>query len=210
MVSITNTPTGKANTMIATTMREYRCANANCAEHLCAQDVPAYEQHGRVWPDEGRLACGSCGEHMEENPDVTTDEIGRGQLTWPRIERVTDRYGCVMLTTPHSGFDESLLSEGLPLQVRPGAQGTLKAEILETRRSHHIGDLFRGYGPPEQPLPVGTIVTLGYGRQFAENVEGIDTVGVWPLHEPTTDWLSPSVLYEVHDQTVRLFFEREL
>lgn len=194
----------------ATTTREYRCSNASCAEHLVTRDVPAYESHGRAWPDEGRLACESCGEQMEETPDVIIDEIGRGQLRWPQMERVSGRYGCLLLYTENFGVDESDHADGVSLETRPGAQGTLKAEILKTHQSYHPGDLLRGYRVPRQQLPVGAIITLGYGKQFAENVKDIDCVGVCPLDDPATDWLDPSALYKLYNQTVRLFFEREL
>jgi hypothetical protein len=154
--------------------------------------------------------------------DTTTEAalIGRGQLTWPRGERISDRYGCVGLMEAHDGFEAS--QTAAPIDIRAAAEplvdrvGTLRVKVLESRRSHHIGDFFRGLFPPEVPLPAGATVTLGTGRLFTGRVDDMVTVGLEPVEGikrgwvddqgSGSDWLDPKALYSVHDLTVELRF----
>jgi hypothetical protein len=139
-------------------------------------------------------------------------ELGVGVLTWARGERVSDRYGSVFLMP--EGQDSLTLRDNqtfTPLS-RPSAittsdgRGRLIAEILETRESTHIGDLFRGLSPttPE----VGDRLTLGEGVLFFDTEDWGDQVGLLPDDDREIDWLDPRVLYQVHEQTVRLLFEQ--
>lgn len=136
---------------------------------------------------------------------MTAVELGIGRLSWPRGERVSDRYGCVLLM--HDGdsliepsgyvhFDTSLA----------GTRGSLVAHVLETRDSTHIGDLFRGLFP--QTPDVGETFRLGTGEVFLEQVDGnTPCIGLDPGDGRQSDWLDPRALYRVHEQTVRLTFE---
>jgi hypothetical protein len=141
--------------------------------------------------------------------DLTTTAtvLGEGRLTWPRMERVTDRYGSVFLMpdgdsmTPPSGTTK--LNNVADLF---GQRGRLVAEVLETRQSTHIGDFFRGVYP-ETPN-VGDRIELGEGTLFSDRTrEGDTTVGLEPDDGRTSDWLDPRQLYRAHEQTVRLVFE---
>jgi len=129
-------------------------------------------------------------------------EIGTGILNWPNVERIGDRYGVVGLWD-----DGHTLPLAAPLPE--GIEGELVAEVLETRESHHIGDLFRGLFPTTPN--VGDRIVLGSGTLFRETKrEGGDTyeyVGLRPDDGRDTDWLNPEALYRVHHQTVRLLFE---
>jgi hypothetical protein len=84
-----------------------------------------------------------------------------------------------------------------------GAYGTLVAQVSETvtRKSYHVGDLFRGIFPVTPDL--GEVVTLGKGRLTQESP---CQIGLKPLADVTSDWLDPNALYRVHDQTVTLWF----
>jgi hypothetical protein len=135
--------------------------------------------------------------------------IGQGVLNWNRSERVSDRYGSVMLTrdamtSPLSGnMGYAHISE-----EHEGKQGRLIAIVRESRLSPHVGDFFRGFCPPPEPTPVGTELVLGTGTVFVEdNEEGGACVGLSPDDERRSDWLDPRVLYQLHNQTVDLFFE---
>lgn len=98
--------------------------------------------------------------------DTQTIDIGTGVLGWHKSERVSDRYGSVGLFATAGGQSLSdaylVATEGLPF----GETVMLKGEVLETRQSGHIGDLFRGDGPPDgdDAVTVGSIVTLGTGE----------------------------------------------
>lgn len=132
--------------------------------------------------------------------------VGRGMLTWPRYERVGDRYGTVGL---QSG-DDPLVASGmadardvrLHREVPEGTWCQLVAIVIQTRDSDHIGDLFRGFSP-STPL-VDDEFVLGEGAVFYSDLDGWDLVGLRPEPDRTTDWLDPEQLYRVHSQTVEL------
>lgn len=129
--------------------------------------------------------------------------VGTGRLTWDRRERVIDRYGYVYLLA--SG-DSLSPSEDAPLTIPNeliGKTATLKATVLETRQSTHIGDLTRGVFPT---MPqVGEVISLGTGRFVVGlNANGTHTVGLAPEDMRADNWLDINALYRAHEQTVRL------
>ena len=138
---------------------------------------------------------------------MTTHELGTGVLTWDGRERISDRYGTVYLVDRPQGspFQETK-TKIIPLQIIPCRSGVLIAEIIETRQSQHIGDIFRGLFPstPE----VGDRIILGAGELFFERDTNRDgnEVGIKPDDGRESDWLDPRALYRAHDQTVKLLF----
>jgi len=124
-------------------------------------------------------------------------ELGTGVLIWNVAERRSDRYGSVMLlSSPDS-------EQPIPLvQVKAGKRGRLVAIVKKTRRSRHIGDLFHGVFPKTPKM--GQKITLGEGMLFFENNE----VGLQPDDGRDTQWLDMRALYNVHEQTVTLCFEK--
>jgi hypothetical protein len=131
-------------------------------------------------------------------------ELGTGRLTWPSVERVGDRYGVVMLMADGDPMTETSHYIN-PSEPPIDRRGSLVAEVLETRDSTHIGDLFRGFFP-ETP-EVGEQIVLGEGTFFTEGTGyGAVTMGLAPDDGRDSDWLDPSQLYRAHEQTVRLFF----
>jgi hypothetical protein len=146
--------------------------------------------------------------------------IGEGGLNWPASERRSDRYGRVGLQRvgPMPATTEALAAGIEPGTLYPTgdwillsgmeaalAPGRLVAEVVETRQSGHIGDLFRGIGPSTPA--VGERVVLGEGRLFFEEEDEGWLVGLLPADGRADDWLDPRALYRVHAQTVRLYFE---
>jgi len=130
--------------------------------------------------------------------------LGQGRLTWSRYERIGDRYGAVSLMT--DGDSLNGVGKWVPISdEHDGQHGTLAAEVLETRDSTHIGDLFRGLFP-ETP-EVGERIVLGQGTLFTERADlGAVQVGLRPDDGRKVDWLNPEKLYRAHEQTVRLLF----
>jgi hypothetical protein len=135
--------------------------------------------------------------------------IGEGQLTWPRAERVCDRYGAVYLVkdaNPASTDSE----DNTPLETTDlvGKRGTLVAHVTEVRESGHIGDLFHGVFPGGAKL--GEDILLGMGKLFTEVLPGVGkVVGVKPRDSIKTMWMDIHALYRAHQQTVQLYFETE-
>jgi hypothetical protein len=125
--------------------------------------------------------------------------IGNGWLSWPRLERVGDRYGLVMLME-HGGIDKALDP------IAEGTHGRLWAQVTARGLSGHIGDLFRGFAPPrslaEVPA-VGSRHLLGEGTLFYED----GSVGVRPDDGREVDWMDTETLYLLHEQEVDLTFE---
>jgi hypothetical protein len=134
-----------------------------------------------------------------------TQIIGIGGLSWPRSERVSDRYGTVGLIDGNS-FDSTDIAI-----IRPpeGARGQLIAVVKQGRRSSHIGDFFRGIAPPEEPLADGTERVLGSGTVFYDDCEGWQLIGLCPDEMRDSDWLDPHALYDMHESVVELRFEPE-
>lgn len=135
--------------------------------------------------------------------------LGTGILNWSRSERVTDRYGTVHLTQ-EAMVDPMNGNLGyVPMDTRPYVHkhGNLVAIVKQNRHTPHCGDLFRGIYPPDPPVAIGTQLTLGSGTLFEEiNDDGGFCVGLKPDKKRDSDWLDPEVLYQLHNQTVELYF----
>ena len=80
--------------------------------------------------------------------------------------------------------------------------GRLVAIVRETRKSRHIGDVVHGVAPITPQ--VGQEIVLGEGMLF---FRGYESVGVQPVNYRHTLWLDIEALYNVHEQTVTLFFD---
>lgn len=145
--------------------------------------------------------------------------LGEGRLNWTRYERIGDRYGAVMLQTAGGDFDglhEAADARYAAFEDAPfGRRGRLVAEVVETRPSPHIGDLFHGFEPGG--ATVGARIVLGEGTLFDALREHdprgygwereFPGVGLFPDDGRDTFWLDPKALYRCHEQTVRLDFE---
>ena len=125
------------------------------------------------------------------------DELGTGVLNWDKGERISDRYGMVML------FDQpDPVRKAIRLnRSKVGKRGRLIAVVRETRESPHIGDLFHGIYPSTPDI--GEEIVLGDGILFFFG----ESVGVLPQDRREYFWLNIHSLYRVHNQTVTLFFE---
>jgi len=126
--------------------------------------------------------------------------LGRGVLSWYPIERISDRYGSVVLYGNVDGSDQSTFDIGR----FAGKTGSLIAVVFETRKSHHVGDLFRGFRPstPE----IGEAIVIGNGSLFVSDDR--KCVGLEPDDGRKVDWLDPESLYRAHHQTVDLIFRK--
>jgi len=132
-----------------------------------------------------------------------------GIFAWDGRERRTDRYGAIFLTTTtcdgtaHSKVDLSAVE----LSRFLGRRVSIKARVLEARKSGHVGDLFRDIFPstPE----IGEVVDLGSGTFFIESADNRLSFGVKPDDDRRNDWFDPVKLYRLHDQTVELIIEAE-
>jgi hypothetical protein len=125
------------------------------------------------------------------------EEIGTGVLDWDREERISDRYGSVMLI-------DRPQSSRKPLSLRrsnEGKHGQLLAVVREVHESAHIGDLFHEVYPSKPN--VGDIILLGEGTLFFV----ADRVGLLPDDNRSNLWLDIHELYRVHSQNVTLFFD---
>ncbi len=120
-------------------------------------------------------------------------------LNWSRYERIGNRYGCFHLAGTPQGEDW-VTWEAAPA----GEHGALIAEILETRRSGHIGDIALGVGPSSPQC--GEKVALGTGTLFTEMDDGVPRIGLKPDDGRDELWLDVPGLYRCHNQTVRLIF----
>jgi hypothetical protein len=134
--------------------------------------------------------------------------IAKGALTWNAPERRSDRYGTVYVHDLNS--EEKKINSGSIMlneiiKSLVNKKGTLLCEVLETRQSTHIGDLFHGVFPVTPA--VGETVILGEGTLFTEEQFNSFVVGLKPADGRTELWLDINKLYRVHEQTVNLYFQ---
>ena len=128
--------------------------------------------------------------------------LGIGILSWPRFERIGDRYGSVFL------MDEALTDYCNPVglvRLTEGLEGRLVARVIETRQSRHIGDIGRGVDPSTPDK--GERIMLGEGKLFYHQYREWPCVGLEPDDGREHDWLDIHALYRAHEQTVELVFE---
>jgi hypothetical protein len=125
--------------------------------------------------------------------------LGEGILQWFHDERMSDRYGLVYLHT------EAGAPYWLNIGVRAGEDGTLIAEVAETRASEHVGDLFHGVFPRQ--TPVGERRILGSGKLLSVEREDHHQVGVLPSDGRDEQWMDMRALYDVHSHVVKLIWQ---
>lgn len=130
-----------------------------------------------------------------------TVKLGEGFLNWHRAERITDRYGAIMLFKDANPEDDA--NTIALTSVEESTYGELFVVIKETRESHHIGDWARGLYPstPKQ----GSRLSLGKGTLFFDEH---NQVGLKPTDGRDHDWLNPRNLYKAHEQLVELYFRK--
>jgi hypothetical protein len=126
------------------------------------------------------------------------EEIGTGVLDWAREERISDRYGVVILFDRPSDPRKAIRL----FRAHEGRYGRLIAVVREIREPSHIGDLFHQVFPSKPDM--NEIAVLGEGTLFFAG----DGVGVLPEDNRQTLWLDIHALYRVHNQTVTLFFDK--
>jgi hypothetical protein len=130
--------------------------------------------------------------------------VGRGIFGWPAAERRSDRYGAFLLTGDTYNEEGVYSKVGWlgDIAALAGKRCAVKVTVLESRKSGHIGDMFRGIFP-RQP-EVGAEFDLGTGEFFAETCDGYTGYGLKPDDGRRTDWFDPEILYQLHDQTVEI------
>lgn len=133
--------------------------------------------------------------------------LGSGTFSWHSFERVSDRYGTFFLFKIDKLNDKVSLFDTVLLNQLQGSFGTLKARVVNTRKSTHIGDLFRGFRPTTPN--VNECIILGTGFLFTERKQGIISIGLKPKINKTNDWLNPLSLYKCHEQDVDVYFYNE-
>jgi len=131
----------------------------------------------------------------------------QGIFSWPRSERVSDRYGAIGMyeTNYNEDATAAVVLDKVALRQLRGKRVHIAARVLEARESGHIGDLFRGIFP-SQPA-VGEVIDLGVGEFFTDTVDGQFVFGLEPDDDRVIDWFDPEKLYRLHDQTVELDIE---
>jgi hypothetical protein len=136
--------------------------------------------------------------------------LGSGIFIWGSEERVSNRYGAFTLCP--SNFDEnvevpvSFDAEGAAPLI--GTRVKITCLIIESRPSGHAGDKALGL-IPHQP-DVGALIEVGVGIFDLEPLSFANSVPAIVLR-PDVDrdelWIDPRRLYQLHDQTVRVFVE---
>ena len=132
--------------------------------------------------------------------------LGSGTITWTSEERISDRYGSIYLFNYENQDDLTMLLDFQLIKRFNGCLGTLKASVISTRQSSHVGDMFRSLKPTTPKI--GEVIELGHGFLFYEKNEPI-SIGLRPQKARVSDWLSPQSLYRCHHQVVELYFQPE-
>ena len=136
-------------------------------------------------------------------------KIGRGVFSWDSTERRSNRYGSFHLADrPYDGEDR----EEVALDIQAcrdlcGKRVHLVADVVATRESGHIGDVFLGIYP-SKPQP-GERIDLGVGvlDLTPSWEEGSYDIVLKPEDGRAELWIDPRQLYRLHDQTVNIHVE---
>lgn len=127
--------------------------------------------------------------------------IGQGSLNWNGGERISDRYGYIGLFDENN--EDHLMDFSEESKKLKGRHGSFRVEVVEYRRSDHIGDLFRGFSPEK---PDKETYMLGTGTLSFTTIGEWEYIGLVPDDGRSDNWLDPEVLYKVHTSIVKLYF----
>jgi hypothetical protein len=134
--------------------------------------------------------------------------VAKGIFTWDGVERREGRYGAFVVssedyaeTATHAVFhDKKALLALEDKRVR------IRCKAIATRKSGHVGDLFRNI-KPETP-DVGEVIDLGVGTlQIEIGFDGSPAIALKPADGRDEHWYDPWKLYRLHDQTVEVYIE---
>lgn len=133
--------------------------------------------------------------------------LATGILCWEASERRSQRYGFVFLCEKtYEGLAKASPTLNVDLLNKIEEKRVhLIAEILQARRSGHLGDAALNI-LPERPKN-GQVFDLGIGKFVTETCESTPLkvqFGLEPSDGRPTLWLDPRILYRLHDQTVRI------
>lgn len=131
--------------------------------------------------------------------------IGTGIISWDGAERRSDRYGVIALVD--ATYDDTVSCEVLidlnNLANLKGRRVRLKARVLESRKSGHLGDMTHKIYPTQPD--VGEEVDLGVGVLQTRPAEfAAVQIALEPGDGREKFWIDPHKLYRLHDQTVAL------
>lgn len=135
-------------------------------------------------------------------------EIGKGIFMWDRDERVSNRYGAFYFDASNYAGDVRRHPVLIVSRVRAmeGKRVRLVAEVIESRKSGHCGDMFLKVFPTQPE--VGERVELGVGRlHLVKSYDGDDAIELRPEDGRKEFWIDPRRLYRLHDQTVMVYAE---
>lgn len=132
---------------------------------------------------------------------------GVGIFSWEGLERRSGRYGFVALWSSNY-FETDHCKVELDVKAVIALEGKrvkMTAEVVETRKSGHIGDRFYKI-QPETP-EVGEVIELGVGTLQLKWFNDVLTMALEPSDGRDELWFDPRKLYRLHDQTVKLALE---
>lgn len=123
--------------------------------------------------------------------------IEQGILEWPQAERDTGRYGVITL---YDGI--KMDSKRIIIKTRRTGYGTLSAIVVETRKPFHNGD------PRLRRIPkvpnVNDKFILGSGLVSYPDARAICVEPI--IQIIGKPWMDIDVLYNIVNQTVRIYF----
>lgn len=136
--------------------------------------------------------------------------IAKGEFGWDKSERVSNRYGAVMVTD-HNETSKIINKDKIEDNI--GNKGKLKATVIKGKKSGHIGDIVCGLYQNTIPEE-GETYDLGSGELFieencstAEESQYMDPIGIKPEdYQNKNHWLDSEVLYDINDCIVKLEF----
>lgn len=134
-------------------------------------------------------------------------KVGFGIFMWNSMERRTQRYGGFYLDKSNFDGDVKVTPQLSDLSEFLGKRVKISFNIVQSRPSGHLGDLFLEIKPSQPQVDETVCIGVGTLEQESLDYEPYSAVVLKPEDGRDKLWIDPRILYRLHDQTVNMLLE---